>query len=187
MTGIGVAVYTHNLLDKSAIQIRPKLGFEEVCLLEIRLRRRDLLLFCCFYSSPTSTITSDENNENLNKLLQCISNKSYSHKCFVGDFNFKDINWESWSKFHSENSKEAKFIETIRDCYLHQHNQQYSRIRGNDESSLIDLIFSDEAMQVSDIAHHAPLGKSDHNVITFKFNCYLDYSKPKARYLCNKI
>ena len=37
-------------------------------------------------------------------------------------------------------------------------------------------------MQVSDIAHHTPLGKSDHNVITFKFNCYLDYSKPKDKY-----
>ena len=56
----------------------------------------------------------------------------------------------------------------------------------NDEPSLIDLIFTDEAMEISDIAHHAPLGKSDHNVITFNFNCYLDYSKPKDIYLYNK-
>ena len=41
-------------------------------------------------------------------------------------------------------------------------------------------------MQVSDIAHHAPLGKSDHSVITFKFNCYLDYTKPKERYSYDK-
>ena len=38
-------------------------------------------------------------------------------------------------------------------------------------------------MQVSDVTHHAPLGKSDHSVITFKFNCYLDYSKPKEQYV----
>ncbi len=37
-------------------------------------------------------------------------------------------------------------------------------------------------MQISDIKHHAPLGKSDHNVITFNFNCYVDYSKPKDTY-----
>ena len=34
-------------------------------------------------------------------------------------------------------------------------------------------------MQVSEIAHHAPLGKSDHSVIAFKFHCYLDYAKDK--------
>ena len=41
-------------------------------------------------------------------------------------------------------------------------------------------------MQVSDIVYHAPLGKSDHNVISFNFNCYLDYSKPKERYVYEK-
>ena len=56
-------------------------------------------------------------------------------------------------------------------------------MRGNDEPSLNELVFTDEDMQVSDVTHHAPLGKSDHSVITFMFNCYLDYSKPKERYV----
>ena len=41
-------------------------------------------------------------------------------------------------------------------------------------------------MQVSNISHHAPLGKSDHSIITFNFHCYLDYTKPKARFNYNK-
>lgn len=41
-------------------------------------------------------------------------------------------------------------------------------------------------MQVSDIDYHAPLGKSDHNVLTFDFHCYLDYSKEKECFLYNK-
>ena len=41
-------------------------------------------------------------------------------------------------------------------------------------------------MQVSDIVHHAPLGKIDHSVISFKFDSYLDYTKPKERYLYEK-
>ena len=41
-------------------------------------------------------------------------------------------------------------------------------------------------MQISDIQHLSPLGKSDHSVITLTFNCYLDYSKPKEIYLYNK-
>ena len=52
--------------------------------------------------------------------------------------------------------------------------------------SLIDLVFTDKAMQVSDVEHHPPLGKIDHNVITFKLHCYLGYAKPKAKYVCGK-
>ena len=154
--GRGMAVYIHTSIDKSVIQIISELDFEEVCLLEIKLRGDDLLLFGCFYQSPTPSNNSEANNENLNQLLQRISNKSYSHKCFVGDFNFKDINWDSWTTFHNTESKEAEFIETARECYLHQHNQQVSRRRGNDDPSLIDLVFTDEAMQVSDVEHHPP-------------------------------
>ena len=41
-------------------------------------------------------------------------------------------------------------------------------------------------MQASDIEYHAPLGKSDHCVITFKYHCCLDYSQPKERYVYHK-
>lgn len=184
--GRGIALYTHASLDQSVVQITPDLSYEEICLLEVKLRGGDLMLFGCFYRSPTPSATSDKNNNDLNRILYNISRNKYSHKCLIGDFNFKDINWVSWTTFHNENSKEAKFIETARDCYLYQHNLQNSRRRGNDEPSLIDLIFSDESMHVSDVEHHAPLGKSDHDVITFKFNCYLDYAKPKDRYVYHK-
>ena len=76
-----------------------------------------------------------------------LSDKSYSHKCFVGDFNFEDINWETWTTSQNEESKETKFIEVVRDCFLFQRNQQNSRKPSNDAPSLIDLIFTDEHMQ----------------------------------------
>ena len=41
-------------------------------------------------------------------------------------------------------------------------------------------------MQVSDVEHHPTLGNSDHNAITFKFHCYLDYANPKAKYVYGK-
>ena len=87
-------MYVHNSLEKSVIEIKPDVGFEEVCLLEVRLRGGDVMLFGSIYRSPTVTDTSNDNNENLNKLLKCITSKKYSNKCLVGDFNFKDINWE---------------------------------------------------------------------------------------------
>ena len=56
-----------------------------------------------------------------------------------------------------------------------------TRRRGNDNPSLLDLLFTDEAMQISDISYHAPLGKSDDDIITFMFHSYLDFSKSKER------
>ena len=92
----------------------------------------------------------------------------------------------SWTTPHNEDSKEMKFIEVVRDCYLYQHLEKPTRKRGNNEPSLLDLLLTDEVMQVSDIVYHAPLGKGDHNVISFNLNCYLDYSKPKERYVYEK-
>ena len=184
--GTGIAVYAHSSLDKSIVQINSDMNFEEACLLEVRLRGGDIMLFACCYRSPTRTHSSEENNEKLNRLFHAISLKKYSHRCIVGDFNYRNNNWVTWTTNHGEDSTEAKFIETTRDCYFYQHIEQVTRTRGNDNPSLIDLVFTDEEMQISDIQHLSPLGKSDHSVITLTFNCYLDYSKPKERYLYNK-
>ena len=59
----------------------------------------------------------------------------YSHTCIVGDFNFKNINWSSWTTPHCEDSVESTFIEAVRDCYFHQHVEQATRRRGNDDPS----------------------------------------------------
>ena len=184
--GRGIAVYTHSSLDQSIVHIQSDVRFQEACLLEIKLRGGDLMLFGCIYRSPTSSASSDKNNEDLNRLFTSISKVNYTHRCIVGDFNFKDINWSSWSTFHNEESKEQKFIETVRDCFYHQHNLENSRRRGSDEPSLIDLVFTDEAMQISEVHHQSPLGNSDHDVLTFRFDCYLDYSKPKKKFLYDK-
>ena len=184
--GRGIAVYTHSSLDKSIVHTKPELAYQEACLLEIRLRGGDVMLFGFFYRSPTTSITSDKNNESLNQLFRCLSNTSYTHTCLVGDFNFRDINWLSWTTPHNVDSMEAKFIEAVQDCYLHQHMEVPTRRRGNDDPSLIDLVFSDDGMQVSDVSYHSPLGKSEHRVITFNFNCYLDYTSDKDKFIYDK-
>ena len=144
------------------------------------------MLFACVYRSPTSTLTSQCNNEKLNDLLRMISTKKYSHKCIVGDLNFKHINWETCNTTKGEDSVEYKFLDAVRDSFLHQHIEKPTRKRGKDDPSLLDIILTDESMQVSNISHLAPLGKSDHNVITFDFNCYMDSITPKEYFCYNK-
>ena len=181
-SGRGIIVYTHDSIEKSIVDIKPAISFNEVVLLEIRLRGGDRMIFGCFYRSPTISSTSKTNTDDLNKLLINLCAKKYSHVCFVGDFNFRDINWKSRTTPHNDDSIEYKFIETTQDCFLHQHIVKPTRKRGNDEASLLDLILTNEELQVSDIAFLAPLGKSDHSVISFRYNCYLDFAKPKERH-----
>ena len=60
------------------------------------------------------------------------------------------------------------------------------RHRVTTKTGRITFIVTSSPMQVSDIVHHAPLGKSDHSVISFIFHSYLDYTKPKERYSYEK-
>ena len=116
--GRGRMIYIHSSIDNCVIQIIHDINFSEVCLLKTGLCRGDNLLFGCFYRNPTTTSTSEKNMANLNNLLKYLSGLKYSHQCFVGDFNFRNINWFTWTTPHNVKSKEAQFIETIRDCYL---------------------------------------------------------------------
>ena len=184
--GRGIAVYTHSSIGKSTIQVIPNSSFQESCLLEVRLRGGDLLLFGCCYRSPTTSEGSPANNKGLNQLFKSISLKKYTHVCLLGDFNYKSINWGNWTTTGGDESVENEFIETCRDCFLHQHVERPTRRRGEDEPSVLDLIFTNEAMQVSEVVHSSPLGKSDHDVLTFEFHCYVDYSKSKERYMFQK-
>ena len=123
----------------------------------------------------------------INDLLRYLCNqKKYSHICFVGDFNFKDINWENWTTNKSEGSAERKFLESLRDCFLYQNITEPTRNRGTDEPSLIDLILTNEEMQVGDISYLAPLGKSDHSVLIFDYSCYIDNENSSKKYLYGK-
>ena len=74
----------------------------------------------------------------------------------------------------NEQSLEVRFIEVIRDSFLHQHITEHTRCRRTDIPSTIDLLFTDEADQVSNIEYLPSLGKSDHSTISFDFDTYTD-------------
>ena len=106
----------------------------------------------------------------LTSLLKTLSeNKKYTYKCFVGDFNFKDIEWPSMSTHEDKESKESKFIETIQDCFLYQDVTLPTRCRGTDRPSTIDLALTNEEKPIGNLSHLAPLGKSDHCFLSFEF------------------
>ena len=110
------------------------------------------------------------------------NNKKFDQCIIVGDFNYKDINWNSLST-PSKNmeQKKDKFLETVKDTYLYQHVDKPTRGRGSDIPSLImliDLIFTREEGNVTNISYNSPYGRGDHCVLEFSFRCY---HNPKSR------
>ena len=62
----GIAIYIHSSIEKSTTEVKLNIEYEEMCLVEIKLRSNDCLLFGCFYRSPTINNTSNINNYYLN-------------------------------------------------------------------------------------------------------------------------
>ncbi len=164
--GRGMVVYTHR--DLHATHIQPTIACEEQLWVSIRLRDADNLTVGCLYRSPNSTA---ENNQSLNASIRDMYTRQPSHFLLCGDFNFTHIDWDSVSAREND-IPSTEFLDAIQDCFLYQHIAQNTRIRGNDQPSMLDLLFTNEENMVSDLRHLAPLGKSDHCVLAFKFHVY---------------
>ena len=190
-TGRGSLLYIHNSLVSKQLHVsiinettKEPESFEEAVIAEINLNAKDKLLCGVFYRRGEST---EENNDLLTKTLLELCNKKYSHVLFMGDFNLPNIDWENWNtKYTSPDKFENKFIECLRDCFLFQHVSDYTRQRGNNNPSLLDLILSNEENMVKNLEIKAPLGKSDHSILEFEFQCEDTNEAPRIKTLYHK-
>jgi hypothetical protein len=180
--GRGMIVYIDSSIKYSPISIDTE--FLECICVEFQLKNNDKLLLASVYRSPSS---SDENNSNFYELLKKLSRSKYSHLLIFGDMNYPFIDWVSTSSEKGPGDVNYEFLETIRDCYLHQHILEPTRGRGEAKPTTIDLLFSNEEGMVDNIEIQPPLGKSDHSVITFDFRGYVEnQNKNKVRYKYDK-
>ena len=105
----------------------------------------------------------------------------------MGDFNYRNIDWKTFSTSSSSASNEAKLIESVRDGYFFQHVLEPTRCRIGQKPSSIDLIFTNEEKMVTGLEYLSPLGKSDHCVLKFDFSCYSNPTSTfKPRYIYDK-
>ena len=164
----GCALYIKSNIDAQQVQLNEE--FSDSVWVEIKLVGNDKLLVGCIYRSPNS---SNVNNKALRQVLVKATEMKYSHVLLTGDFNFPSINWLTWSvNSTNEEDEAAMFVEAARDGFLYQHIDQPTRIRGENEPSCLDLVFTNEEGMVDNVEIQSPLGKSDHAMITFEFYCY---------------
>ena len=180
--GRGINIWTADELEDCVTVVDFGIDFDEYLALNLKLPAGDDLMFCCIYRSPSS---NQHNSDKLRELLGAISTRQ-SHVCIAGDFNFPEISWTTESTGGGENSQAAKFLDAVRDNYLIQHVSEPTRCRGESEPSLLDLIFTNEPNMINHITHEAPLGKSDHQVLHFVYNCYIKPQEQRERLNYNK-
>ena len=165
----GCALYVKKDMGASAVTTFANYGDQVWC--QVNLNNTDTMLIGCIYRSPNSTY---ENNAALNQMLIKAADLKFSHLLILGDFNYPEIDWLTWST-PSDNPmhKGNVFIETIRDCYLYQHVTKPTRCRSDQIPHVLDLVLTNEEGMIQDLEHQSPLGKSDHGVLVFQFICYL--------------
>ena len=183
-TGRGLLLYIDKQLDASQVHMNTE--FQENLFIKINLNQSDQLLLGLIYRSPSNR--SQEYTKQLNLLTTEACNKGYSHILIMGDYNYPEINWDSWnSPGDSTESNEYRFLENLQENFLFQHVTRPTRWRGTNTPHTLDLILTNEENMVSNLEYQSPLGKSDHCTMKFDFNCYTNIkSKPKLIKLFSK-
>ena len=102
----------------------------------------------------------------LNDLLTKVTETNPSNLLILGDFNYKEINWDT--ETCTGNTAASNFLDTCRDCFLIQHQREPTRIRAGQTPSLDDLVLTDTNELILELTSHAGLGKSDHLLLVAK-------------------
>jgi hypothetical protein len=86
----------------------------------------------------------------------------------MGDFNLPNL---LKSETHPINSFDSAFQDLLQDLPLYNNVSNNTRYRGTDVPSILDLILTSEEHVVENLSYDAPLGLSDHLILTFKYVC----------------
>ena len=121
---------------------------------------RTIYTIGCVYRSPNS---DTRNNVELMKNLKNICERNqFTHVLICGDFN--------------------SIVECLRDCFLTRHVMQPTHKRGDQQANILDLILTNEDTMIEDLRYEAPLGKSHHCSLVFKFRrCYAEYKSSNVK------
>ena len=142
-------------------------GWEDIEAVVCRIRMEPKWVnVACMYRPPAS---SSSYNESVRLAIRRLSAGLQGQLLICGDFNFKEINWHIKDVHGGENSEQAKFLDECENCFLHQHVVEFTRSRGTDQPSTLDLVFSRDELEVDNLEYKPPIGSSDHCVLAFEF------------------
>lgn len=158
--------------DLPVVDIDINTAFKEAVVVKVILQNDKALIAACLYRSPSSTI---ENSFALSSTIREISKLKPHRLAMVGDINFPDIDWETYTcPGDPENrtyAAEYKFIDTLQEEFLIQEQKDITRNMPNQKPAVLDLVITDKEGAIGDITRLPGLGRSDHDMLLFEVNC----------------
>ena len=152
----GVVTFVRNDVSAALIPTLNELPFDESVWVEISMNSEKIVLGNV-YRNWSSDL---DNHKNLCRLINEARNYAKDRRLvIVGDFNYKDVNWISCSCPEHADKHTLSFLQGILINNLNQHVKDFTRQRGNDQPSTLDLIFTNYATDLQNIVLESPLGK----------------------------
>ena len=97
-----------------------------------------------------------------------MGNRRHTQLLIMGDFNLPHLHRRA---DHPTYTLDHKFRELLAIFPLYNHVFDYTRKRGLEQPSILDLVLTSEATAIEMIDYQAPLGRSDHLVLAFEYVC----------------
>ena len=164
--GGGVVLYIKENLRSNIDNKIMSEQFEDSVWCSVKTNEKTLLIGVC-YRSPQS---SKENNMKLLSVMdKAVTQSGYYRILIMGDFNFKDIDYNNYSVNAGDSSEAFKFFNKTQDLYLIQNVTEATRKRSGTQESTVDYIFTDEQNLVDNLQYLTPLGKSDHTCLVWNY------------------
>ena len=174
--GGGIMIMTKKELTTTEVELLTT-TYAEALAIEIKTKRGSLLVATTYIAPRTAAWSTEEHKqlqlESLNTLRNLLRRAETRSQEIIltGDFNCA-IDWntlETINKPHITRDWSENVLDLFTDFCLHQHVNENTRARGTDNPSMLDLLFTRQQEDITNITYHAPLGMSDHAVINMKY------------------
>ena len=68
-----------------------------------------------------------------------------------------------------DTSSPANLFETVNDCFMIQHVKEFTMVRGGNQPTSLDLLFTYSEYDINNLEYDSPIGRSDHCVLNFEY------------------
>ena len=142
--GGGVALLVRNDLLSDPFFVNTWKNTEYVsCIINYNSKN---LLLVCVYRPPHSPSLY---NYRINDIIVRAAQVDVEQCLICGDFNYRKIDWNNHMVLTEDsNSIEQLFYDDTQSSFLQQHVTEFTRQRGTDEPSMLDLVFSKNEYEI---------------------------------------
>ena len=126
--------------------------------------KNNIITAAVIYRPPNSDAAS---SDRINEIIKNLSDLGHGI-IICGDFNYGAIDWNNLNLSQTSYSN-FKFIDCLNDSFLCQNVAEFTRFRGSDRPSLLDLVITKSEIEIQNMQYLSPVGNSDHVVLLFDY------------------